>query len=339
MTKSSKNTILITGGAGYIGSHAVKSFLQDGHAVVILDNLSHGYFEVIDNLKKHGSLFFVNGDIRDTVALEKAFQVAGSIDTVFHFAALCSVDESVRMPELYFDNNVMGTEKLLEAMYSHGVEKIIFSSTCAVYGEAKYLPIDEAHPTNPLNPYGESKRRAEAVIENFSKLHDFKFIILRYFNVAGADSEGDIGDSKKPSLLLVQNAVRGALGIEPFTCTYPTVATKDGSPIRDYIDVNDLVDAHISAYIYLNIGGESGILNLGTGKGLSVLEIIHKVEDVLGVKIPLVKGDARQGEYAEVFANNEKAKHLLQWKPEVSLTQTILSLKKWYNLKPNGYLN
>ncbi|MFA6077242.1 MAG: UDP-glucose 4-epimerase GalE [Candidatus Paceibacterota bacterium] len=254
-----------------------------------------------------------------------------------HFAALCSVDESVRKPELYIKNNVTGTLNLLEAMVEGKVQKIIFSSTCAVYGDAQYLPIDEKHPTKPLNPYGQSKFEAEKEIEKFGKLHGFNYVILRYFNVCGADSDGEIGDSKKPSELLVQNAVRGALGIEYFRLTCGKADTPDGTPIRDYIDVEDLVDAHINALSYLNKGKPSGIFNLGNGKGWSVKEIVNAVKKELGVEFVVKKGKERKGEYDKVYADIKKAKSLLDFNPKKTLADSVKSLVKWYNNKKNGY--
>src|SRR6185369_6818148 len=255
-------TILVTGGGGYIGSHAVKRLLKEGHSVVVLDNFSRGWRESLEILKKYGTLYVVEGDIAKKEDLEKLFQKY-KFDSVMHFAALCSVDESMKKPELYFRNNAFGTLNLLAIMQELGVKKLIYSSTCAVYGNAKYLPIDEKQPTLPENPYGESKLMAEKIIEWFGKVHGLRYAILRYFNVCGADSEGEIGDSKKPSELLVQNAVRGALGIEDFKLTYGVVDTPDGTPIRDYIDVEDLVEAHLSALSYLEQGQKSEIFNLG----------------------------------------------------------------------------
>lgn len=328
--------ILITGGAGYIGSHAVKHFLNHHYEVVVLDNLSHGWQEAIDALSALGSVTFVQADLRDKAALTKLF-ATHQISAVLHFAALCSVDESMKDPGLYFDNNVAGTLCLLEAMKEANVQKLIFSSTCAVYGESQYLPMDEKHPTNPANPYGESKRIVEQMIRWYGELHNLSFVILRYFNVCGAASDGSIGDSKKPSLLLLQNAVRGALGIEKFSYTCQKVATPDGTPIRDYIDVEDLVSAHKAALDYLQAGGQSNIFNLGNGRGWSVKEIVSAVEDYFGVSLAGEERHTRQGEYAEVYANTEKANEVLKWQTEKTLLESIKSLEEWYKKKPNGW--
>lgn len=331
-----ENTILITGGAGYIGSHAAKLFLEKGHRVVVFDNLSRGYERPIKILEKIGEIDFIKGDLRNKNDIAGLFSKY-KFHAVIHFAALCSVDESMAKPELYFENNVLGTLNLLEAMKQAHVKKIIFSSTCAVYGETQYLPVDEKHPQNPANPYGESKSVAERIIQWYGKLHSFNFVILRYFNVCGADKNGIIGDSKKPSLLLMQNAVRGAMGIEPFFYTCAKVKTKDGTPIRDYIDVEDLVRAHYAAYKYLEKKGRNDIFNLGNGKGYSVKEIVSQVEKEFDTKIEKKEGKTRQGEYAEIFANPQKAQNMLKWKPQKSLKESIESLREWYEKFPNGY--
>ncbi len=232
----------------------------------------------------------------------------------------------------------MGTLNLLRAIKKYQVGKLVFSSTCAVYGEAQYLPVDEKHPTKPANPYGESKLMAEKEITWFSRLFGLKSVIFRYFNVAGAANDGLIGDSKKPSQLLVQNAVRGALKIEPFKLTCPKVATPDGTPIRDYVNVEDLARAHVLALDYLD-KTKSGcqVFNLGTGKGNSVLEIVNKVQEITGVKFPIEKGESRKGEYAKVYADITKVKSKLGWEPEKDLKETVYSLVKWYKKHPYGW--
>jgi UDP-glucose 4-epimerase len=331
--------ILVTGGAGYIGSHAVKLLLEKGYKVTVLDNLERGYLEAVETLQnKFGkeNLNFVEADLRDG---EKIKEIMAEIkpEGVLHFAALCLVNESMEKPELYFENNDLGTLNLLKAMQEAGINKLVFSSTCAVYGESQYLPVDENHPTHPSNPYGESKLIAESMIKWFGKLRGLNYIIFRYFNVAGASSDGLIGDSKKPSQLLVQCAVRGALGIEPFQLTCPKVGTKDGTPIRDYVNVEDLAEAHIMALEYLIKGGQSDLFNLGTGKGNSVLEIVNQVKEITGAEFPVTQGEARKGEYAEIYANNAKVKQVLGWKPKKSIKDGVGSLVKWYKNKPNGW--
>lgn len=334
--KNNKKTILITGGAGYIGSHAVKLFLEYGYLVVVFDNLSRGYTEPLKILKKIGALKFVQGDLRNKDDIAKVFRY-NKIDAVIHFAAFCSVHESMENPELYFENNTFGSFNLLRAMKKSGVKNIVFSSTCAVYGESQYLPVDENHPQNPINPYGESKLMVEKMLRWYGEIYGFHYVILRYFNVCGADVEGRIGDSKKPSAHLVQNVVRGAMNIEPFQYTCPKVDTPDGTPIRDYIDVEDLVRAHYSAYEYLESGRKNTIFNLGNGKGYSVDEIVSEVEKEFGIKIQKTQGPSRKGEYAKIVASFENAKKELRWGPKKSLQESIMSLKKWYSKFPKGY--
>ncbi len=328
--------LLVTGGAGYIGSHAVLELLSQNRPVVILDNLERGYADAVTELQKIGPVEFVRGDLRSETDLEKLFSEY-DIETVLHFAALCTPDESVSHPAMYYENNVAGTANLLEAMKRHGVDKIIFSSTCTVYGETKNLPVDETHPLGPINPYGHSKLLAEEVIAYYGRLAGIRSVIFRYFNVCGADAEGRIGDSKRPSQLLMQNAVRGALGLEPFAYTCPPAKTPDGTPIRDYIDVRDLVAAHAAAVGYLEKGGKNVILNLGSGEGRSVRQIVHAVEHSLGVTIPEKAGNVRQGEHDEIYAEPAKAAEILGWKAVRSLEDSISGLVAWYRKHPQGY--
>lgn len=345
--------VLVTGGAGYIGSHAVKLLLEKKIQVVVTDNLFRGYRQPIEVLqKKFGSknLKFYQVDLKtpwkekgkDLGCTKKVISIDEILkkekpDGVMHFAALCLVSESMEKPENYFDNNVCGSLNLFKAMVKNKTNNLVFSSTCAVYGESQYLPVDEKHSLSPTNPYGESKLMVEKIISWFSKSHGLNFVNLRYFNVAGAAKDGSIGDSKKPSQLLMQNAVRGALDLEPFQLTCPKVKTKDGTPIRDYINVEDLADAHLMALNYLFNDGKSDVFNLGTGKGHSVLQIVSQVQKITGVKFPFKKGRVRQGEYAEIYANIHRAKKILGWKPKRSLKDSVKSLVKWYEKHPQGW--
>lgn len=331
-----RKKILITGGGGYIGSHAAKLFLEKGFSVVVLDNFSRGYREPIEILSQIGSIESEEVDLLNLADVKKVFE-KHSIDTVLHFAALCLVNESVEQPELYMTNNVEGTRNLLEAMNGAGVKNIIFSSTCAVYGEAQTLPVDEHHPLHPVNPYGESKLTAENLIRQYGEEQSFRYVIFRYFNVCGASSDGLIGDSKRPSQLLLQNAVRGAMNIEPFAYTCGDVETPDRTPIRDYIDVEDLARAHFLGYEYLRNGGASDTFNLGNGHGYSVKEIVSEVERIFGTTMEKEEAEPRKGEYAWIYADSTKAKTTLNFQPEKSLAESIESLRKWYTGHPNGY--
>lgn len=330
--------ILITGCGGYIGSVATYLFLQKGYSVVGLDNFETGYKEPVSFFQeKFGDRFiFYKKDLRED--LSPVF--SNNIDLVVHYAASCLVDESMKDPSKYYDNNVFGSLNLLRTMEKNNVAKIIFSSTCAVYGEAKYFPIDEKHPLIPTTPYGSSKKMVEEMIQFFGELKNFQYTILRYFNVCGASDDGLVGDSKKPSTLLVQNAVRGALGIEKFSLTCPEVATPDKTPIRDYINVVDLNEAHLLAVRKLTDSGDERfqeIINLGTGTGNSVLEIIEKVQEVIGVKFEVGRAALREGDNAKKIASIEKAKKILNWQPKRTIKNSIESLVKWYKIHPDGW--
>lgn len=329
--------ILITGAGGYIGSVAADLFLKSGYQVVGLDNFQTGYKEPLELLKKKylDKFTFYEIDLKND--LSSIFDKEKGIGAVIHYAASCLVDESVRDPGKYFLNNVAVTSNLLATMDKFGIKKIIFSSTCAVYGEAKYFPIDEKHPLNPTTPYGASKKMAEEVIQWYGKLKNFNYLILRYFNVCGATADGSIGDSKKPSTLLVQNAVRGALGIEKFYLTSPEVDTPDKTPIRDYIDVVDLNEAHLKALEYIISTGKSDVINLGTGTGSSVLEVVNQVKKLTGAEIPIEKANTRQGDDAKKIADIKKAKEVLDWSPKRTIKDSVKSLMTWYKNHPKGW--
>ena len=331
--------ILITGCAGYIGSVATDLFLKAGYQVVGIDNFATGYHQPIELLeKKYGkeNFKFYEVDLKQNLSsiFEKEKEIAG----VIHYAASCIVDESMKDPFKYFDNNVSGTVNLLSIMDKFDIVNIIFSSTCAVYGEAEYYPIDEKHPLNPTTPYGASKKMAEEIIQWYGKLKKFNYIILRYFNVCGAVDDGLMGDSKKPSTLLVQNLVRGVLGIEKFYLTCPEVKTPDKTPIRDYIDVVDLNEAHLKALEYLISTKKSEIINLGTGKGSSVLEVVEQVKRLTGKNIPIEKANTRLGDDAKKIANISKAEIFLNWKPRRTIEDSVKSLIIWYKNHPQGWM-
>jgi UDP-glucose 4-epimerase len=333
-----KRKILVTGGAGYIGSIATYLLLKKGYEVVVLDNFSTGYEAPLKFFQKEfgkKKFRYYKKDLRKS--LTSVFKKEKDIDAVLHYAASCEVNESMENPQKYFSNNICGSQNLLASILKYGVKNIVFSSTCAVYGETQYVPVDEKHPTNPVNPYGVSKVMVEEIIKWYGELKGLNYVILRYFNVCGASDYGVIGDSKKPSVLLVQNAVRGALGIEPFKLVCAKVKTADGTPIRDYVNVVDLNEAHILALDYLLKGGKSEVFNLGTGKGNSVLEIVKKVKEITGVEFPVSRGKTRKGEYAKVYADNRKAKRILGWKPKRKIEDSVKSLVAWYKKHPNGW--
>lgn len=330
--------ILITGAGGYIGSNATYQLLQNGHEIVGVDNFLNGFKEPLDLLKKkfgEEKLRYYNFDVKGD--LTPLFEKEKDIDAAIHYAAFLSVNESMKKPEDYFTNNVAGSQNLLTYLLKNNIKKIIFSSTCAVYGEAEYVPVDEKHKTNPKSPYGASKRMVEDILRWYEKLKDLKFVSLRYFNVCGASDDGLIGDSKKPSVHLMQNAIRGALDLEPFYLTYSEVDTPDKSPIRDYCNVVDLNEAHILALDYLMKGGKSEIINLGTGTGNSVLEIVNKVKEETGKDIKLEKSSPRKGEYAKMIASIQKAKDVLGWEPKRSIADSVKSLVTWYTSRPQGW--
>jgi UDP-glucose 4-epimerase len=330
--------ILITGAGGYIGSVATYLLLQNNFSVVALDNFSTGYRNPLQLLQKkfgRDKLIIHDTDLRNN--LTEIFEREKDTKAVLHYAASCSVNESMEDPGKYYNNNVAGSINLINTMVAHGINNLVFSSTCAVYGEAEYVPVDEKHPTSPANPYGHSKRMVEEIIDWFGKLTDLNFVILRYFNVCGASDDGLVGDSKKPSSLLVQNAVRGAMGIEKFYLTCPEVNTPDKTPIRDYINVVDLNEAHLKAVKFLLGGGESQIINLGTGSGNSVLEVVETVEKITGKKLSKEKTEARKGEYAEMIADISKAEKILKWEPKREIKDSVNSLVKWYKAHPQGW--
>lgn len=332
-----KNTILVTGAGGYIGSVATYVFLQQGYKVIAIDNFTTGYRQPLEELQKkfgQSMLTIYETDLKQCSAV---FDKEKHIDMVVHYAASCLVDESVKNPYKYFENNVGGTNSLLKAMTDHGVKKLVFSSTCAVYGEAQYMPIDEKHPLAPSQPYGASKQMVEELIKWYAELKGLNYVILRYFNVCGATDDGLIGDSKKPSSLLMQNAVRGALNIEPFNLTCPQVDTPDKTPIRDYVNVVDLNEAHLKALEYVMSGKESTIINLGTGSGNSVLEIISKVKEITGAAFTVGTATPREGDDAKKIADISKAKALLNWAPHRTVADSVHSLVKWYTAHPKGW--
>lgn len=329
---------MVTGAGGYIGSIATKLFLEKGLEVIAIDNFSKGYKQPLEQLQnEYGTekFRFYEQDLLGDFS--ELFKKEPGIELVVNYAALCSVNESMEKPELYFQVNTLGTNNLIMQMMEHGITRIVFSSTCATYGDSEYVPLDEKHRTKPDSPYGESKLLVEKMMEWYSKLGKLNYVVLRYFNVCGASDDGTIGDSKKPSVHMMQNAVRGALGIDPFYLTCGTFNTPDGTPIRDYVNVVDLNEAHYAAIQYLLNGGSSELINLGTGTGSSVLEIVNKVQEVTGVTFEFTRGEARKGESDKLIASIDKAKKVLGWEPKRSIEDSVKSLVTWYKNHPHGW--
>lgn len=313
--------VLVIGGAGYIGSHAARALKRAGHEVIIFDNLSTGY-EILA-----AGFELVKGDVLDSAALA---QVLPRADAIMHFAAHAYVGESMTNPRKYFRNNVEGGLSLLNAAVDAGVKKIIFSSTCAVYGEPAKVPIEENIPRQPVNPYGVTKLFFEQALEAYGRAYGFKFASLRYFNAAGADEGGEIGELHEPETHLIPLALRAAAGLGPelhvFGSDYPT---PDGTCVRDYIHVNDLATVHLKALDHLVAGKESFAVNVGTGTGASVQEVISAVEAVTGKPVPHKLVPRRQGDPPILVANPAKAQALLQWKATRGLRDVVATAWNW----------
>ena len=321
--------ILVTGGAGYIGSHCVLALLENGYEVVIFDNLSTGHIETVEKLKKYGHVDFVKGDLQNLSDIKSLFNLYKT-DAVIHFAAFSQVGESVINPQKYYMNNVCGTLNLLSAMLVAGVKKIVFSSTAATYGEPVYIPIDEKHPQNPINPYGQTKLMIEKIMDDYDKAYGLKSVRLRYFNVAGADSQGRVGEWHEPETHLIPNILKSTFsGGQTFKMFGTDYDTKDGTCVRDYINVEDLAQAHLLALDYLNKGGETNYFNLGTNDGNTVKEVFSACEKVTEKNIPVDICPRREGDPASLVADNTKAKSVLGWKTQNSLEYSIEKAYSW----------
>jgi len=326
-------SILVLGGAGYIGSHTVRELLNAGKDVVVADNLLTGYREAVHPKAR---LYVV--DIRNRKAMDEVFDKE-SIEGVIHFAASSLVGESMKDPLKYYDNNLWGTTALLESMIAHDVKRIVFSSTAATYGIPEKMPILETDKTEPINPYGETKLAMEKMMHWTDLASGLKYVALRYFNACGAHLSGEIGEAHDPEshliplILQVPNGQREKISI--FGDDYPT---KDGTCVRDYIHVTDLAQAHILALNYLMDGGESNVFNLGNGVGFTVKEIVDVARKVTGHPIPAEIAPRREGDPAELIASSEKAKKVLGWKPELDDIETIVSSAwNWHRSHPRGY--
>jgi UDP-glucose 4-epimerase len=324
--------ILITGGAGYIGSHIVKRLLEKGIETVVLDNLQTGHRKAVIG----GT--FIQGDIGDERILRKIF-AAHEIDSVIHLAADCLVGDSMKDPLKYFNNNVSKSLNLLGAMLKHNVNKIVFSSSAAVYGIPPRVPIDEDSPPRPINPYGESKLVLEKILESCKVAYGFQYISLRYFNAAGADPEGLIGEDHDPETHLIPTVLRTLLEKDRKVSIYGTdYETPDGTCIRDYIHIMDIAEAHILALEALNAGDGSDIFNLGNGRGFSVKQIIQAASQITGRTIPVVEAEPRPGDPPVLIASSEKIGRKLGWSPKYGKLEEIIDTAwRWHQTHPHGF--
>jgi UDP-glucose-4-epimerase GalE len=330
--------ILVTGGAGYVGSHAVRGLLRAGHAVTVYDNLTAGHRGAIEAISAaDGNVSLVEGDIRNRERVREALRDSGAT-AVMHFAAWLSVGDSVRDPAGYYDNNVLGSLAVLDAARAERVAKFVFSSTAAVFGTPVETPITEDHPKAPINPYGETKLAVERALPHYERAYGLKSVCLRYFNAAGADAEGDLGEDHEPELHLVPLAIEAANGGKPLTVFGGDYETPDGTCLRDYVHVTDLADAHVRALASLAAGGPSTTYNLGNGRPTSVREVIDAVERVSGRRAQWVVGPRREGDPAVLFASSDRIKKELGWRPQFEALETIVETAwRWRSRRPTGY--
>lgn len=323
--------VLVAGGAGYIGSHTVKELLREGYEVVVLDNFSTGRRELLVG----GDV--IEGDLMDKPSLRKAFRLH-SIEAVLHFASLIQVGESYLDPQKYYSHNLISSLNLLEAMMEKGVEKFIFSSSAAVYGNPQKIPIPESQPLKPTNPYGQTKFFLETILQDYERAYGLKFISLRYFNAAGADPESQLGEMHDPETHLIPNILLFLLKRKERFELYGTdFETPDGTAIRDYIHVTDLASAHVLALKKIQASSGSDFINLGANKGYSVLEVIKKTEEVTGRKVDYQERPRRKGDVPVLLASKEKAERILGWKPRLSALETIIETAwKWHTSRTNN---
>ncbi len=328
--------ILVVGGAGYIGSFMTRVLQEQGYEPVVLDNLSTGHRASVDKV-----VTFINGNISDPNLLKDLFKTH-AIEVVMHFSAFSLVGESIQAPLLYYRNNVANTLHLLSAMADAGVEKFIFSSTAAIFGNPVEVPITESHPKNPINPYGHSKNMIERILEDLSAASGLRYVSLRYFNAAGGHPAGTMGEDHRNETHLIPLILKSLLdtGKEKKSLTVfgTDYNTTDGTCVRDYIHILDLAQAHMLALKYLISGGVSDCFNLGNGKGFSVLEVIKAAENVTGRKVPVTYGERRSGDPAVLVAGSGKIIDAFNWKPEFdSLEEIIGTAWKWHSSFPEGY--
>jgi UDP-glucose-4-epimerase GalE len=323
------DNVLVTGGAGYIGSHACKELARAGYAPVTIDNLVYGHRSAV----RWGP--FVVGDLADGALVRRVLR-DHRITAVVHFAAYAYVGESMQQPGKYFENNFCNSVTLLEAMRAEGVNALVFSSTCATYGDPRELPIGEDHPQQPVNPYGESKLFVERALERYSAAHGLRYAALRYFNAAGADAEGELGEDHEPETHLIPLVIGAAQGQRPHVSIFGTdYPTPDGTAVRDYVHVSDLATAHVSALRHLAAGGESLRLNLGTGQGHSVRQVIRTVEEVSGRVVPVREAPRRPGDPPELVAASGRAREILDWSPRHSDLRNIVATAWGWHAREN----
>lgn len=320
--------VLVTGGAGYVGSHTVKALRRAGHEAIILDNFSSGRRELVQSPE------VIEADLDDGPELRRAFR-GRPVQAVLHFASLIEVGESYADPQKYYRRNLGCALNLLEAMLEAGVKSLVFSSSAAVYGAPRETPIDESHPLEPVNPYGRTKLFLETILDDYDRAYGLKHVALRYFNAAGADPEGQLGEMHDPESHLIPNVLSSALsggrGLELYGTDFPT---PDGTAVRDYVHVSDLARAHLLALDRLSAESRSDRINLGAGRGFSVLEVIRKAEEVTGLKIPYSPRPQRRGDVPVLLASRARAEAALGWKPELSDLETILRTAwNWHRRK------
>lgn len=334
------SVVLVTGGAGYVGSHAVKALAATGHDVVIYDDLSAGHREAVASLAgafPYRAITLVVGDIGDTARVASTLRESGA-RAVMHFAAKLSVGGSVRDPFLYYRVNVGGTLSVLEAMAGAGVKQFVLSSTCATFGEPTTPALDESHPQRPINPYGETKLALERALPHLERAVGLRWVALRYFNAAGADPDGLLGEDHEPEEHLIPRALAAARGGPPLTVFGDDYPTPDGTCIRDYVHVTDLAAAHLGALDRLESGGASGSYNLGNGDGMSVREVLQTVGEVTGRPVPHTIGPRRDGDPARLVGASARAKAELGWTPRFAALRTIVeTAARWHEGHPRGY--
>lgn len=322
--------LLVTGGAGYIGSHTVRELVRLGHDLTVFDNLRYGHPAAV-------AVPVIEGELADAARIQAVLR-EGQFEAVLHFAGYAVVGESVTDPRKYFSNNVGGSINLLNAMLDGGTKLFVFSSTSEVYGEAQQLPLPEGHPKLPTNPYGESKWMVEQILQRYSEAYGLRSVSLRYFNAAGAAEDGSIGEDHRPESHLIPNALLGALGRKRFEFTCSEVDTLDGTTIRDYIHVLDLASAHVLALDALAGGHPTSAYNVGVGKGYSTKQVVEAVQRVTGVQFPTSAGTPRSGEPAEKYASNDLIRRELGWKPRHDLESMVRTALLWHQQHPDGFL-